>query len=162
VCFCLIKEWTAGCNIVERRGKRMATKVPMQTETMSSKANGQQLPFLGAGRFAVLDHVQRRERRSCVRSKLRWSVLLRDRHGESLESVTENLSSHGFHCLCPAPFSCGELLLCWLTVPTHDPSGTKKTMVLECDVRVVRTEAAPVEGMFGVACRIEGYRFACG
>jgi hypothetical protein len=129
--------------------------------TMTGKANGQYLSSLSATRSAVIDYVQRRERRACVRTKLRWPLLLRDRHGESIESVTENLSSHGFHCFCPTPFSCGELLLCWLMVPTHDPSRNRGTLMLECDVRVVRTEAAAGEGIFGVACRIEGYRFAC-
>ena len=139
----------------------MAPKVPLRgPRTMSAKENGGYLPFRGASASAVLEHGQQRERRACVRTKLRWSVLLQDRHGNWVESVTENLSSHGFHCLSHAPFSCGDLLLCWLTIPTHDPTRATRTLLLECDVRVVRTEAAPTEGLFGVACRIENYRFA--
>lgn len=128
--------------------------------TMTGKAIGQYFSFASTSSPADPEHVQRRERRGRVRTKLRWSLLFRDRHGETMESTTENLSSQGFYCLCQTPVACGEVLLCWVTVPTHDPSGDKGPMVLECDVRVVRTEAASAGTGFGVACRIEDYRFS--
>lgn len=128
--------------------------------TMTGKANGQYFSFASTSSPADPEHSQRRERRGRVRTKLHWSLLFRDRHGETMESTTENLSSQGFYCLCQTPVACGEVLLCWVTVPSHDPSGNKGQMVLECDVRVVRTEASPTGGRFGVACRIEDYRFA--
>ena len=129
---------------------------------MSAKAVGQYSPFVSNARPAGLDRVHQRERRSRVRTKVRWPVVLRFRHSEEMESVTENLSSQGFYCLSQTPIASGEVLLCWLTVPTHDPTGGKDAVVLECSVRVVRSEAAPTGGGYGVACCIEDYRFSNG
>jgi hypothetical protein len=128
---------------------------------MSAKAIGQYLPFVGSSNPAVVDRVHQRERRIRVRTKVHWPVVFRYRHGEALESVTENLSSQGFYCLSQTPIPSGEALLCWLTVPTHDPSGVKGTVMVECHVRVVRSDAPTAEGLYGIACRIEDYRLAC-
>ena len=92
---------------------------------------------------------------------MRWSVLLRHRH-ESLESVTENLSSQGFYCFSRMPIAPGEVLECWLTIPTYDPTAERATVILECRVRVLRSEGASEEGPYGLACRIEDYHLACG
>ena len=66
-----------------------------------------------------------------VRTKVRWPVVFRRRNGESLETTTENLSSRGFYCLSQTPIARDELLVCWLTMPTHDPSGAFGTALLE-------------------------------
>ena len=129
---------------------------------MSAKAVGQFAPFVNFARPEGHDPIHHGERRTHVRTRVRWSVLLRHRHGESLESVTENLSSQGFYCFSPAPIGFGEVLPCWLTIPTYDPTDERATVVLECKVRVVRSEAVSSEGPYGVACRIEEYHLACG
>jgi hypothetical protein len=127
---------------------------------MSANAIGKYLPFSPDMRPRVSDRPHQRERRASVRTALHWPVLLRHKHLEPLESVTENLSSQGFYCLAQTPLTSGETLQCWLTVPTHDPSGVRERVVLECTVRVIRSEAAPINGLFGIACRIEDYHFA--
>ncbi len=109
--------------------------------TMTGKVNGQYFSLASTSSPADPEHSQRRERRGRVRTKLHWSLMFRDRHGETMESTTENLSSQGFCALLETPVACGEVLLFWVTVPSHDPSGNKGQMVLECDVRVLRTEA---------------------
>ena len=49
--------------------------------------------------------------------------------------------------------------MCRLTVPTYDPSRKHENTVLECNVRVIRSEAAAVEGSYGIAFQIEDYHF---
>jgi hypothetical protein len=129
---------------------------------MSAKVLVQYAPFMSAGKPAIHDRVPHRERRRRARTNLHWPVLFRYHRADPVASVTENLSSHGFYCLSQTPFTSGELLLCWLTVPTHDPSAAKGTMQVECNVRVVRSEATSEEGLFGIACRIEDYHFGGG
>jgi hypothetical protein len=126
---------------------------------MSAKAVGRFSHLLSSPVHGAVDRVRHDERRSRVRTKVRWPVLLQYGHGGTLESVTENLSSKGFFCLAQTPVTSGETLLCWLTVPTHDPSCKDPTMVLECRVRVVRSEPVSSAGLYGIACRIEDYHF---
>ena len=127
--------------------------MPLRPNEMSAKA----LEHFEARKNGVLD-CRPRERRMNVRTKVRWPVVFRRRNGESLETTTENLSSRGFYCLSQTPIALDELLVCWLTMPTHDPSGAFGTALLECRVQVVRSEVASTEGLFGVACRIEDFR----
>jgi hypothetical protein len=102
----------------------------------------------------------RLERRKRVRTRVHWRVLFfREGAAEAVESLTQNLSSSGFYCLSQAPFACGDLLICVLGVPTHDPPGSGRTLELECRVRVVRSEPLGEDGIVGIACRIEDYRF---
>ena len=125
---------------------------------MSANAVGKYLPYTASPKAYNGAATHERERRATVRTSLHWPVVFRHRQTQTLESVTENLSSQGFYCLSQFPVPSGESLLCWLTVPTHDPSGAKEKIVLECEVRVIRSEAA-AEGLYGIACRIEDYRF---
>ena len=109
---------------------------------------------------AELGHQFAPERRRWVRTKVHWPVLLfRNHSAEAVATSTQNLSSGGFYCLCQTPFILGEILICALKVPTHDPAGKALERQLECTVRVVRVEPDPEQGCFGVACRIEDYHF---
>jgi hypothetical protein len=131
---------------------------------MSAKALRNYSPLETAvgssARPADFERVQPLERRSSVRTKVHWPVLLRYRSSESVESVTENLSKQGFYCLSQVPIPPDEPLLCWLILPTHDPTGKRTSVVLECDVRVVRSDPGVRDGLFGLACRIDDYRLA--
>ncbi len=99
------------------------------------------------------------ERRKRARTRVHWPVLFFRQHTtDAVESVTQNLSSSGFYCLLTVALLPGEYLACVLTIPSHDPIDGHQTRTLECKVRVVRAEPVP-EGLFGVACRIEDYRF---
>jgi hypothetical protein len=101
------------------------------------------------------------ERRRRARTKLHWPVLFfRDHSAEAVESLTQDLSSGGFYCLSKTPFTSGERILCTLKIPTYDPVGKQCERTLECEVRVMRVEAAAGEDFYGIACRIDDYRFA--
>jgi PilZ domain len=103
---------------------------------------------------------QHPERRRRPRTLVHWPVLLFREHGdEVIETTTQNLSSCGFYCLLGSSVSAGESLFCRLHVPLPEAPRRKSFGVLECRVRVTRTEPALAEGLFGVACRIEDYRF---
>ena len=104
-------------------------------------------------------NLQLSERRQRQRTLVHWPVLLfRDHAGEAIETTTQNLSSSGFYCQSRTPLAAGEFLFCTLRIPSHEAS-CRKCRVLECRVRVTRAEPALTEGLFGIACRIEDYRF---
>lgn len=105
---------------------------------------------------AVIDGAYRPERRRRARTQVHWIVLLRLRGGDTIETVTQNLSSNGFYCFCPTALPPGESLLCTLKVPVYDPKGDERPLALECTVVVMRAEAA-ADGFFGIACMIEDY-----
>jgi hypothetical protein len=103
---------------------------------------------------------QQPERRKRPRTLVHWPVLLfRDQGDEAIETTTQNLSSCGFYCLLDASVTAGELLFCRLHVPLPEAPRRRSFGVLECQVRVLRTEPALTEGLLGIACRIEDYRF---
>jgi hypothetical protein len=103
---------------------------------------------------------QHPERRKRPRTLVHWPVLLfRDHGGEVIETTTQNLSSCGFYCLLGSSVTAGEFLFCRLQVSLPDAARRKSFGVLECRVRVTRAEPALAEGLFGIACRIEDYRF---
>jgi hypothetical protein len=130
---------------------------------MPAKAVENYSTFLTPSQAAAgLDRHPQRDRRSRTRIKLHWPVLLGYPHGETLESITEDLSSQGFYCFSRTPVPVQQGMFCWLTVPTHDPSGKTASVVLECRIRVVRSDV--LDGRFGVACHIEEFNVAgsCG
>jgi PilZ domain len=101
------------------------------------------------------------ERRQRVRTSVHWPVLLfRSQRADAVESLTLDLSVSGFYCLSATPFAIGESLVGVLKMPAHNPNGRETECHLECRVQVVRVDANVAEGQFGVACRIEDYRFA--
>lgn len=102
----------------------------------------------------------RPERRRRTRSQVHWPVCFFGVDSrETFETVTENLSSSGFHCFSPVPLLPGGHMVCVLRVPSHQGANHGRVSSLECRIRVVRVE--PVEGRqsFGIACQIEDYRF---
>jgi hypothetical protein len=100
------------------------------------------------------------ERRRRARLQLRWSVwFFRESGREPLSATTLNISSEGFYCLSDFNFVPGQVLSCLMLVPTHDPEERERRMALDCRVRVVRVSEREVDRTFGIACRIEDYRF---
>lgn len=97
------------------------------------------------------------ERRRRARSRVNWPVLLfrNLEGGDTVETITRDLSSSGFYCLSAKPFAVGEQLLCALQVPADNGESR-----LECRVRVVRVEENVLDGQYGIACRTQDYRFA--
>jgi PilZ domain len=108
---------------------------------------------------AVLATTHPIERRKRTRSHVHWRVcfwggLLT----EAIETFTRDLSSDGFYCLSKVPFVPGERLACSIKIPGYQGTGSTLESELECRVQVIRTEAANVDGYFGMGCRIEDYR----
>ena len=116
-------------------------------------------PSVGRGNPDIAKSV-RAERRGRARVRVHWPILLfPNQVGEdAVQTITQNLSSHGFYCLSRRPFTVGELLLCTLQIPTNGLGAGESH--LECQVRVVRVENNASEGQYGIACRMEDYRFA--
>jgi PilZ domain len=105
------------------------------------------------GRFAPGD------RRKRVRTGLHWPILFVRDDLEAVKTTTQNLSSEGFYYVSEQAFDLGDTLVCRLQIPTHRNSGEQKARTLECQVQVVRVERQD-DGHFGIACRIQDYRFA--
>lgn len=67
-----------------------------------------------------------------------------------------NISSDGFYCMAPRPFTPGEWIECDILVPTlADPH--RDLLVLRCRAQVLRVETTGKEDAYGLACRIEDY-----
>jgi hypothetical protein len=112
---------------------------------------------IGAGREPMLSAERRGRRRLGVRWRVSlWGGPLT----ETIETVTENLSSQGFYCLSKTPFVPGERLACRLHIPGHASEQNGSEAELECRVLVVRLDPANRDGCFGMGCRIEEYRVA--
>jgi hypothetical protein len=99
------------------------------------------------------------ERRRKARTPVHWT--LRFCSGpltETIETVTQDLSSDGFYCFSRVPFIPGEQLICMLGIPAHRPDRSDRATELECQVKVVRVDPVRKEGYFGIGCKIEDYR----
>ncbi len=100
------------------------------------------------------------ERRQRIRTQVHWPVLFFRNHvAEAIETTTLNLSSSGFYCLSRTPLTAGEFVFCTLRVPSHEASCKNSFRGLECRVRVIRAEPTLTDGLFGIGCQIEDYRF---
>lgn len=103
----------------------------------------------------------RPERRGRVRIQVPWPVLFfRTDPPQTVESVTQNLSSQGFYCLSKVPFRVDEVVACSIRVPAHDASAREVDRQLDCIARVTRVEPEAAEGLFGIACQLEDYHLA--
>ncbi len=103
---------------------------------------------------------ERPERRKRIRTRLHWQLdLLVLDHPGVIESATRDLSSRGLYCYSPVPLVSGERIVCILKIPTHHPEGIARVLPLECQIQVVRVEAADDQGLYGIACEIVDYRF---
>jgi len=104
------------------------------------------------------------ERRQRGRARVHWPlVFYRNSAGpdaapDRIETVTQNLSSRGFFCLSQMAFAVGESLICEISFPYKDHRVAESR--LELRVVVVRVEESTGNGQYGIACRIEDYRFA--
>lgn len=102
----------------------------------------------------------RSERRKRSRSHVHWPVCFFGiGAGDTIETVTENLSSSGFLCFSPVPLIPGDLMTCVLRVPSHQSIPKDRASSLECRVRVVWIQRVEERQSFRVACHIEEYRF---
>jgi hypothetical protein len=146
--------------LFQRRFDGSENAISLPSRLMSANAIGRYLPFASEMKPRIVERAPHRERRATVRTSVHWPVLFRHTQHEMIESVTQNLSSQGFYCFSQMPVASGESMLCSLTVPTHDPSGSSERVILECNVRVVRLEEPTSDGLYGLACRIEDYRLA--
>jgi len=117
-------------------------------------------PSIGTGNRGTTESA-RVERRKRPRAGVHWPILLfrgqNDEDGDAVETITQNLSSHGFYCLSATRFTVGEWLRCRLQILPGDPGAGASR--LECRVQVVRVEENVMEGLWGIACRTEDYRF---
>jgi len=105
------------------------------------------------------------ERRQRARVRVHWPlVLFRNSAGpgdaapDRVETVTQNLSSTGFFCFSQRAFAAGESFICEIIFPYKDHRVSESR--LELSVVAVRVEENAVNGQYGIACRIEDYRFA--
>jgi hypothetical protein len=102
-----------------------------------------------------------RDRRRRARVQIHWPVsFIRTGTSDCVETVTHDLSSDGFYCVANTAFVPGEIRECILSVPMHRPYGGERVRPVLCRVRVIRVETLGEDGSYGVACRIEDYRFA--
>jgi len=100
------------------------------------------------------------ERRKRTRVQVHWQLCFYlPESTETVNAVTQDLSSDGFYCQANSVFIPGELRICTLHVPTHDPNERDFVRPVLCRVRVIRVEALAEQGLYGVGCRIEDYSF---
>lgn len=114
-------------------------------------------PGKNGARSKALEYPERRKR---DRTLVHWPVrFLGKGAAGAADNVTQNLSSDGFFVRSSAVFVPGEAGICILEVPAHDPKDVDPVLYLECRVRIVRVDAPGADGLSGVGCRIEDYRF---
>ena len=99
------------------------------------------------------------ERRRRTRTPVHWTLCFWSGPlSETIETVTQDLSSDGFYCFSRIPFIPGERLICMLRIPAHRLDRSDRAAELECQVKVVRVDPVREEGYFGIGCKIEDYR----
>jgi hypothetical protein len=117
----------------------MVTGAPHSTETTATSEAG------------IAD---RRKRQRVVVS---WPLRVWKAHEPCLEICTVNVSSGGFYCLCPQPFSPGETLIAVLEIPGAGSDRELEKLLLRCEVLVLRVETLIESRNYGTACRILDY-----
>lgn len=108
-------------------------------------------------KFSTKDECDRMtpDRRRRRRFTANWHVRLLAQGRATVDACTVNVSSGGFYCRSPEPFSAGDNLTALLDLPsvlTDRHAG----VVLRCDVRVLRLESFVDDG-WGIACQIDDY-----
>lgn len=93
------------------------------------------------------------ERRLHRRLGLHWRLRLSSTVIGTVETRTENLSSHGFYCILEAPLVPGDVVACDITIPNYG-TPDRGMSFLACQAEVIRVEAVGTDPGFGVACRI--------
>ena len=127
---------------------------------MSAKSVEHVPAFLEMNGTAFGEIAGQADRRNRIRTQVRCPVrFLRADAMDVLETTTQNLSSDGFYCLIESQFVPGESMACTLMLPAHQPHSTERMLLLECKVQIIRVEALNGDGLYGIGCRIEDYRF---
>jgi hypothetical protein len=100
------------------------------------------------------------ERRKRMRLALHWEARIRKPGSDAeVRAETRDVSSEGFYCVSPEPFSPGQRVDCAIAIPAPSASGRQHNM--HCHCTVVRLER--IRGhLFGVACRIDEYSVSSG
>jgi hypothetical protein len=97
------------------------------------------------------------DRRRHERFALRLAVQLSAADDPSgSRCYTQNISSGGFYFTSPEPLIRGEQREIFLALPAFE-STSGSNAGIACQARVVRVDALPDSGGFGVACEIERY-----
>ncbi len=101
------------------------------------------------------------ERRARVRLRLRRQIRIR-RFGkhERVHTYTENVSSAGFYCVVPEPFSPGEDLDCLLSLEAGPFSAPAARLLIHAQVRWTATLSQGAS--FAIGCKIITYMFLRG
>ena len=94
------------------------------------------------------------ERRKQNRLPLHWRLSLSGGAIGTIETITENLSGHGFYCILEKPLVPGDVIDCDITVPRYGQAQPGGIGSIVCQAEVVRVETRGAEPGFGVACRI--------
>ena len=98
-------------------------------------------------------------RRKRTRAQLHWPLSFAlTGTAETVQTITQDLSSDGFYCIANARFVPGEARHCTLLVPTHHPGGENSPLHVLCKVRIIRVEVTGERGFYGVGCQIMDYR----
>jgi hypothetical protein len=98
-------------------------------------------------------------RRKRTRAQLHWPLSFPlTGTAETVQTMTQDLSSDGFYCIANARFVPGEARHCTLLVPTHHPGGENSPLHVLCKVRIIRVEVTGERGFYGVGCQIMDYR----
>jgi len=127
---------------------------------MPAKVVEQALASCAEREVRVRQSAERIERRHRVRTHVHWQVELPAMGlAGIIHSTTRDLSSRGFCCDSPVPFTPGEHIFCKLKVPAYHPERSDWTLSLECQVRIARVAPADHDGTYILGCEIEDYRF---
>ena len=98
-------------------------------------------------------------RRKRTRAQLHWPLSFSlTGTTDTVQTITQDLSSDGFYCIANARFVPGEARHCTLLVPTHHPGGENSPLHVLCKVRIIRVEVTGERGFYGVGCQIMDYR----
>lgn len=103
------------------------------------------------------DCIGKRDRRRRQRMRLQLPVHLQSGDQAPIDSITRDISTDGFLCLTPRPFTKGEALVCLIAWPSHGRGVPDKPFVLRCHARVVRCEHDLDTGLYRTAYHIEDY-----
>ena len=127
---------------------------------MSAKSVEHVPALLEMNGIAFGDVAGQADRRDRIRTQVHCPVrFLRSGTTDPLETTTQNLSSEGFYCLHKSPFFPGESMACTLSLPAHQPYGAEQMLLLECRVRIIWVDGPDGDGLYGIGCGIEDYRF---
>lgn len=97
------------------------------------------------------------DRRKRQRLALRWPLKLWRGQEPAINTHTANVSADGFYCLSSAPFSPGDVVTALLQISGIPRDLVYDSLVIRCEVVVVRTEELANTDAHGVACRIVKY-----